>query len=224
MSNAQIEVTAFQRMILRLCQTKDVLAFTNPGGICILVRYNEPDEDETDLAFDICVHVPDGHEHVRRALKNNVSPCSMFSQLTEDDEEIYVIDEFVLTNVWTPNESLQQAVDLIRSMWHWRICQCSKYFIKDLDPKHTRCLFCELHRNPSNEVVSSKTCVLCCETFTDQQAACFSCCGNPVDALCYERCRSVGSCPFCRQALSTMSTPQLASPQIIPPSPVAYEG
>ena len=200
----------FSRVLKRICRTKDTLAILNPHGLRILIRYNEPDEDQTDLAFDIAVYANEtDHAHIRKALENNVSPFSVLGEGIEDGENIYVLDEFVVSEDFEPRETFNDAVELLNSIWTWKVCSCGQYFIKDTDLNHTpasgesgevnaHCLFCELK---GEQLPGDLVCTICCETLNNtSQVIQLPCCGKTIDGLCYHKCR--GSCPFCRQALA----------------------
>jgi hypothetical protein len=190
---------SFQRVLKRISDTKDTLTFRNPSGIRILVRYNEPDEDARDIAFDVAIYATEKHAHVRRALENNVSPYTMLGDAQEDEDHVFVLDEFVLAHDFTPRDTFEDALHLLNSVWKWRVCQCGQYFIKDggvpgnMDV--TSCMFCDL-RGPK---IVSNTCCICYEPFDASAAAVLPCCGKTIDGLCYSRCK--GSCPFCRETI-----------------------
>ena len=197
----KFDCLSFKRVIQRLCATHDTLAFYNAAGLRILIRYNPPDDDE-DMAFDICIHVTqETHGHIKSALENETS-------VLEEDEDVYVLDEFVFTPQWTPNDRLRDALSLLQSLCRWKVCACGKYFVKDPDEANV-CLYCDLvttrgHRAPHT------VCAICCEEFHAETAKRqLSCCGKIIDNACYLRFVT-RKCPFCRAPLS---------PPVKPPPP-----
>lgn len=185
---------SFKRVITRLCRTQDTLSLSNPAGIRLLVRYNESDET-TDCAFDVCVFADDeSHGHVRRAIENDMSV------IDDDTEGIFVIDEFVLDETWSPSERFRDAIELVRSLWMWRVCPCGNYFVKDSDAKYVVCLRCDLLSGDTQ--TNAYTCLLCCQPFDSPAAATLNCCGKVIDRKCFLRCTA---CPFCRHPFSDAS-------------------
>ena len=188
---------SFKRVVMRLCQTRDTLAMSNPAGIRLLIRYNEPDEESTDFAFDVCIYTDDDcHGHVRRAIDNDM--CV----IDDDTDGVFVIDEFVLDKSWSPSERFDEAVELIRSLWMWRVCPCGSYFVKDVDAKYTMCLRCDLIGGGGHQK-HTYTCSICYQPFDTPAAASLDCCGKIIDRKCFLRCTS---CPFCRHAIVDTSS------------------
>ena len=184
----------FLGCLRRLHNNNDAITFMNDeNSLRIRVR-NDPfveDEDEEDvIGFEVCL-VDDDDDALHDVLK-------LESGGYVDDERILVLEtyEFVREELEQDPTLLQPAIDFINGVFHYTICLCGKYLVKD---DAAMCYYC--HMTASDEDLKQEFCFVCHTSTVQKQMTCLKCCSQYVHAKCLNRWRSVSKnkdCPHCR--------------------------
>lgn len=171
---------SFVEAIQRLCKGKDAIAFRNPSGLRIMLRYDltselisDSEENKNVLSFDLSILLEGESDYIKKLIQNEVD-----MMMDSGEVENCVIDEFDLNP--TNESDVQEVIDLINKVYTWSICPCGEYLIKDND---TMCLYCQMIQPPDDEL-ENFFCPICHEETRVRWSVQLPCCKQKIHRSC----------------------------------------
>lgn len=176
---------------------------SNDGAICmfntdrsfqIMLRcVDMGDDDEDTIAFEVALVKG---EEMDDARWDEILQLEHDGYL-DDDDMVFVMDEWTLSSRDPDRETLEEAVQRINSVQRMTVCPCNRYLIKD---GGDMCPFCQLTCTP-DDLVRAFCCVCLTET-PQKHMPCQPCCSQRIHTRClaqwYARSQTM-QCPLCRR-------------------------
>lgn len=189
---------ALLKLVKRLRDANDNLAYRTSGGLRIMIRNDPDDAGPGEVAFDVSVVIDDESPEIVKAIQNEID-------IMEDDSGCIVIEDYAFSE--TDGESLKSAVKFLNSVDTWTVCPCGEYLIKDAfeNAEATMCYYCECTREAHETL--EHFCPICHDIGCARWMITVPCCNQKMHRKCQQACIVSASirhvenkCPMCCQA------------------------
>ena len=185
--------------LVRMREGNDAVVFWNASREFRLMLRNDPDVDDDELAFDLCI-VPEDDDSddecdsgglVRRVLE--------LEHDGYEEDGLFVVDSqsFQLDDLKRRPSLLDDSVERINAVYNYCVCPCGAYLIKD---GAKQCLYCQLTQDETQDA-TPHTCPICLESGSVRHMARQPCCKQLLHSRCLTAWMSTGRhvrCPMCR--------------------------
>jgi hypothetical protein len=197
----------------RLHYINDQVLFNNEEESFKISLRSDPVDPET-VGCELCVLFDEDDPWTKHVLQFLSSHNGYV-----EDADTYVVDSWTFPLDKLCAKDAEGVANVINEVYHWKICPCQRYVIKDDAPV---CMFCQMTSVPEGR--QAVFCAICHEDGPRMHMRCQPCCAQLLHRRCLDSWRNASGderCPLCRQdqALQTQQAHTQAQAQAHPLPP-----
>jgi hypothetical protein len=208
------DTKSLMETLRRMSESEKSIGYPNEDGTIRFILRNDPEGSAGRyMAFELVVVTDDENEddnaRVREAITHDYD--GYWEDAADPAEAAYILDSWELPKDLPKDpakfasdevkETLEEIRDAINESRGYKICPCSKYFIKDGKPL---CLFCHLTATPPD--FEAAECPICMDDGLAMHMKPTKCCDKMVHRECLRTWglkSNTDKCPLCRQPCET---------------------